>query len=98
VEIDVLGPETLFDGDDIAALGAHLRSLMEGECAADRLVVNFAGVRAMSSDVLGILATLARPASRAIRVRGINPMLEQMLRICRLDRFVEVEGGEVTPP
>jgi anti-anti-sigma factor len=94
VEIDVLGAEALFDGEDIAALGAQLRRLLDD--GADRLVLNFAGVRAMSSDVLGILATLSRrldPGQGSIHVRGLDPLLREMLRICRLDRVLEVEGS-----
>ena len=94
-EVDILGAESLFDSDDIGALGAQLRSLADD--GADRLVLNFAGVRSISSDVLGILAALARrydPSRGRIRVRGLDPMLLNMLRICRLDRVLEVEGCE----
>ncbi len=97
-EIDILGAESLFDGDDITALGNQLRHLADD--GADRLVLNFAGVRAMSSDVLGILAALARrfaPIRGRIRVRGLDPVLLNMLRICQLDRVLDVETGEAGP-
>ena len=77
------------------------RSALQLRCladdGADRLVLNFAGVRSISSDVLGILAALARrfdPSRGRIRVRGLDPVLLNMLRICRLDRVLEVEGCE----
>ena len=63
-------------------------------------MLNFAGVRSISSDVLGILAALARrldPSRGQIRVRGLDPVLLNMLRICRLDRMLEVEDGEPAP-
>jgi anti-anti-sigma factor len=97
--VDILGAETLFDGDDIATLGAQLRHLADG--GAERLVVNFAGVRAMSSDVLAILASLARrvgPTKGPIRVCGVDPVLEDMLRIGHLERVLDVETREPAPP
>ena len=63
-------------------------------------MLNFAGVRSISSDVLGILAALARrfdPSRGRIRVRGLDPVLLNMLRICRLDRVLEVEDREPGP-
>jgi anti-anti-sigma factor len=97
--VDILGAESLFDGDDIATLGAQLRHLADG--GAERLVLNFAGVRAMSSDVLGILAALARrvePINGPIRVCGLDPALVDMLRICHLHRVLDVETRDPAPP
>jgi len=93
--IERLGAETLFDGNEIATLGAQFRHVLEGD--AERLVLNFAGVGAMSSDVLGILASIAhrfQPTKGPVRVCGLDRVLRDMLRIRHLDRVLEVENGD----
>jgi anti-sigma B factor antagonist len=62
-----------------------------------RLVVNFAGVRYLSSEVLGILAGLQRkvdPVRGSIVLCGLDPLLRDMLRIAHLDRVFDVYGDE----
>jgi anti-anti-sigma factor len=96
---DILGAETLFDGDDIARLGAQLRGL--ADTGTDRLVVDVSGVRAMSSDMFGVLAALSLrigPMRGRVCLRGVDPVMLDMLRICRLARVLDVEGCGPGPP
>src|SRR4051812_7578565 len=88
--------EILFDEDAIRSVGDQLNRLIaEGDHT--RLVLNFRGVRYMSSDVLGLLTGFHRkvnPARGGIRLCGLDPLLSDMLRITHLDRLVEVCGDE----
>jgi hypothetical protein len=54
-----------------------------------------------SSDVLGVLAALARrvePTGGRLRVNGLDPRLREMLRIRDLDPILDVDGCEPRPP
>ena len=78
------------------AVGRELRRLIEDE-GHTRLVVDFAGVRYLSSEVLGILAGLQRevdPVRGSIVLCGLDPLLRDMLRITHLERVSEVSGDE----
>src|SRR5439155_4157205 len=56
--VEVLDAETLFTAEAIADLTAQLRRLVEA--GHTRMVLDFRGVRSVSSDVLGTLAGLHR--------------------------------------
>ena len=56
--VEVRDAEVLFAGDDIAELAGQLQRLVEA--GHTRLVLDFSGVRSMSSDVLGMLVELHR--------------------------------------
>ena len=88
--------EILFEEAAVVAVGRDLHRLIE-EGGYTRLLVNFAGVGCLSSDVLGILAGLQRkgdPARRRIVLCGLDPLLRDMLRITHLDRVFDVCGDE----
>jgi anti-anti-sigma factor len=90
------GAEILFEEEAVHAVGRELHRLIE-EGGHTRLVVNFAGVRYISSEVLGILAALQRRAEAArggIALCGLDPLLRDMVRITRLDRAFDVCGDE----
>ena len=58
---------------------------------------NFAGVRYVSSEVLGILATLQRevePTRGRITLCGLAPLLRDMVRITHLDRVFGIASDE----
>ena len=62
-----------------------------------RLVLNFDGVRYLSSDVLARLARLAKraePAHGRPRLCGLDPILREVVRITRLDALFDVCGDE----
>ena len=93
--VDILNAETLFSADDISDLGDHLHRLVEA--GHSQLLVNFQAVRSMSSDVLGLLAALHRRLEKSrgrLALTGVDPVLGDMLRICRLDRVFDIHGGE----
>ena len=88
--------EILFEEGAVHAVGRELRRLIEDE-GHTRLVVDFAGVRYLSSEVLGILAGLQRkvdPARGSIVLCGLDQLLLDMVRITHLDRVFDICGDE----
>jgi anti-sigma B factor antagonist len=62
-------------------------------------VLDFRGIRSMSSDVLGILAALYRRLEESrgrLALCGLDPAFREMLRICRLDRFFDIQDEAET--
>ena len=60
-------------------------------------MVNFAGVRYVCSEVLGILAALQRevePTHGQITLCGLDPLLRDMVRITHLDRVFDICDDE----
>jgi anti-anti-sigma factor len=93
--VDVLNAETLFAEDDISDLGDQLHGLVEA--GHTQLILNFDAVRTMSSDVLGLLAGLHRRLERSrgrLGLTGLDPVVRDMLRICRLDCVFDIHQGE----
>ena len=85
------GAENLFEDSAVRAVSEQLNRLVEE--GHTRLVVNFGGVRYLSSDVLGILAAVHKkidPARGRIQLCGLDPLLRDMLRITHLDRVLDV--------
>jgi anti-sigma B factor antagonist len=87
--------EILFEESAVETVGRQLHRLIkEGHT---RLVVNFAGVRYLSSEVLAILAALQRelePVRGRIVLCGMDPLLRDMVRITHLDRIFDICGEE----
>jgi anti-anti-sigma factor len=89
--------DLLFEATAVVTAGQKLHRLIEEE-GASRLVVNFAGVQHLSSEVLGILAGLQsqfEPRQRRIVLCGLNPLMWEMVRITHLDRVFDVCRDEV---
>src|SRR4051794_26013343 len=74
--------EILFEEAVVRAVSQQLHRLVqEGHT---RLVVNFAGVRYISSEVLGVLAALQGEVASArgrVALCGLEPLLQDMVRI-----------------
>jgi len=88
--------EILFEDGAMRAISQQLHQLVRDE-GHTRLVVNFAGVSYLSSEVLGILAALqgdVGPARGQITLCGLDPLLRDMLRITRLDGVFDVCNDE----
>jgi anti-anti-sigma factor len=88
--------EILFEEGAVHAVGRELHRLIEDE-GHTRLVVNFAGVRYLPTEVLASLAGLQRkvdPVRGSIVLCGLDPLLRDMVRICHLDRVFEICGDE----
>jgi anti-anti-sigma factor len=85
------GVEILFEEAALQAVGEQLnRLIVEGHT---RLVLNFEGVRYLSSHLLGILARLQTkdgPARGYLQLCGLDPLLRDMLRITHLDGVFDV--------
>jgi anti-sigma B factor antagonist len=84
--------EFLFEESAVRAVGEQLDRLITVEDQR-RLVLNFRGVRYMSSDMLAALARLQKrvgPAGGRVRLCGLDPLLRQMVRVARLDGVLDV--------
>jgi anti-anti-sigma factor len=93
--VDIQNAEALFDLGILGDLSTQLHRLIDA--GHTRLVLNFSGVRVMSSDVLGILAALQRRAERAlgrVGLCGLDPTLRKMIQICGMDRFFDFYADE----
>jgi anti-sigma B factor antagonist len=88
--------EIVFEESAIRSIGDQLRRLIKDE-GHTRLLVNFGGVRYLSSDVLAILAGLQLkldPARGRIQLCELDPLLRDMLRITHLDRVFDLYADE----
>ena len=88
--------EILFEEGAVHAVGRELHRLIEEE-GHTRLVMDFTGVRYLSSEVLGILAGLQREVDAvrgSIVLCGLDPLLRDMVRIIHLERVFDICKGE----
>jgi anti-sigma B factor antagonist len=88
--------ELLLDEATVREMVEQLGRLIQTDDHS-RLVVNFAGVRYLSSDVLTKLARLAmhaKPAHGRVQLCGLDPLVRDMLRITGLDREFDLCGDE----
>jgi anti-anti-sigma factor len=88
--------EILFEESAVHTVRRELHRLIEDQ-GHTRLVLNLTGVRYLSTEVLGILASLQRglhPARGSIVLCGLDPLLLDMVRITHLDRVFDICGDE----
>ena len=93
--VDFVNAEVLFDGGTIRELGTQLHRLIEE--GHTRLLLNLGGIRLMSGGMLATLVGLHRRAERAqgrLGLFGLDPVLRDMVRICRLERVFEIYPDE----
>ncbi len=93
--VDFVNAEALFEEKAIQELRERLRRLVDQGNV--RLVLNLSSVRYASSSVVALLAWLylrLEVAGGRMRLCGLDPVLFDMLRICHLDRVVEVYTDE----
>ncbi len=94
--VDITHPQSLFDWRVVEALGTQLHRLIED--GHTRLVLNLAGVRFMSSDVLAVLAMLQRRTELAngrLGLCGLDPLMRDMVRICRIEHLFDIYTSDV---
>jgi anti-sigma B factor antagonist len=93
--VDIQNAEILFEEEAIRGLSTQLHRLIEE--GHTRLLLNFGGVRYMSSAVLAILAGLHRRLERAqarLGLCGLDSVLRDMVRICSLERMFDIYDDE----
>jgi anti-anti-sigma factor len=93
--VDLVNAEALFEAKLVQELGERLRRLIDD--GNIRLVLNFSNVRYASSSVVALLAWLflrIDTAGGTLSLCGLDPVLFDMLRICHLDRVVDVYATE----
>jgi anti-anti-sigma factor len=92
--------EFLFDEEIIRELGRQLERLIKDD-GHSRLLINLGGVRYLSSAMLAQLAWLARRVQGIggqIQLRGLDPLLRDMVRIAHLGGVLDVCEGEPEAP
>jgi anti-sigma B factor antagonist len=93
--VDFVNAEVLFEGGAIRELSAQLHHLIEE--GHTRLLLNLGGIRLMSGGMLATLVGLHRRVERAqgrLGLFGLDPVLRDMVRICRLERVLEIYCDE----
>jgi anti-anti-sigma factor len=93
--VDFVNGEVLLEERAIRELSGRLQRLVEQ--GHTRLLLNLNSVRYASSSVVTLLACLywrVNEAGGSLRLYGVGPVLIDALRICRLDRVVEVYADE----
>ena len=85
----------LLTESDVGAVGEQLDRLVEQ--GHTRLLLNLAGVRYLSSDVLAVLVRRQErlaASGGSLQLCGLDPLLRDMLRITHLDRVLDVCSDE----
>jgi anti-sigma B factor antagonist len=93
--VDFVNAEILFDGGAIRELSTQLHRLIEE--GHTRLLLNLGGIRLMSGGMLATLVGLQRRVERAqgrLGLFGLDPVLRDMVTICRLERVFEIYPDE----
>jgi anti-anti-sigma factor len=93
--VDFVNAEVLFEGGAIRGLSTQLHHLIEE--GHTRLLLNLGGIRLMSGGMLATLVGLHRRVERAqgrLGLFGLDPTLQDMVRICRLERVFEIYADE----
>jgi anti-sigma B factor antagonist len=93
--VEFMNPHVLFEDEAVQELGRHLERLVGNGNV--RLVLDLSTVRYASSAVVALVASLYRKVNEAggtLRLFGLNPVLRDAIRICRLDRVVEIYVDE----
>jgi anti-sigma B factor antagonist len=93
--VDLVNAEILLEEATIRGLSTQLHRLIEE--GHTRLLLNFGGVRYMSSAVLATLAGLHRRLERAqarLGLCGLDSVLRDMVRICGLERMFDIYADE----
>jgi anti-anti-sigma factor len=88
--------EILFEEAAVRVVSQQLHRLIR-ENGHTRLVVNFAGVHHVSSDILAVLAASQREVERKrgkITLCGLAPLLQDTVRIAHLDRVFDIVSDE----
>ena len=87
--------EILFEEAGVRAISQQLHHLLEE--GHTRLLLNLEGIRYMSAGMLATLVGLQQRVERAqgrLGLFGLDPVLRDMVRICRLERVFEIFADE----
>jgi anti-anti-sigma factor len=95
--VEFVNVRALFKEEALRELGERLQGLVaDGHI---QVVLDLSSVRHAVSGVVAIVARLYREVNEAggfVRLYGVDPVLLDAIRICRLDRFVEICVDEAT--
>jgi anti-sigma B factor antagonist len=94
--IRISGSEFLLEERVVGGLVDRLEDLVTGE-GHTRLVLNFRGVRYVSSSMLDKLVRFQKEVARrggCLRICGLDPLLRDLLRACHLDPVFDICADE----
>ena len=87
---------SIIDLPSVESIGRDLYALVD-EQAKRRIVLDFAAVKFLSSQMLGVLISLQKK-SKAIKGRvvlsGLRPELQKVFKITKLDKILEFASDE----
>ena len=92
VTVVLLSDQRILDELSISQIGSDLTEIIE-EADNPRIVINFSKVTNMSSSALGMLITLhkrAREAGGELRLCNIQPTIQEVFKITRLDEIFQI--------
>lgn len=92
VTVVLLTNQRILDELSISQIGADLTEIIE-KAGNPKIVINFSNVTNMSSSALGMLITLhkcAREAGGALRLCNIQPTIQEVFKITRLDEIFKI--------
>ena len=90
---------SLMNPQDLERVGAQLFGMVDEE-KRDHLVLDFAKVKYLSSQAIGIILTLNKKLSGGsggsdnLVLCGVGPQLMQLLKITRLDRILTIKNSQ----
>jgi anti-sigma B factor antagonist len=93
--VELLNADVLFDGEAIREVSAQLQRLVADHHR--RLLLNLQSVRYASSSVIALMASLSQRVHAAggwLKICGLDPLLVDAIRICRLDQTLDVYRDE----
>ena len=90
---------SLMNPQDLERIGAQLFAIVDEE-KRTHLVLDFAKVKYLSSQAIGIILTLNKKlsggagGSENLVLCGVGPQLMQLLKITRLDRILTIKNNQ----
>ena len=92
VTVVLLSDQRILDELSISEIGNGLTEIIE-QADSPKMVINFSKVTNMSSSALGMLITLhkrAREAGGELRLCNIQPTIQEVFKITRLDEIFKI--------
>lgn len=96
VMVVTLAEQRILDELSIADIGKQLQDMV-AKAPVPKMVIDFRNVTNMSSSALGMLITLhkrIREANGQLRLCNIQPTIEEVFKITRLNEIFQIHKGQ----
>jgi anti-sigma B factor antagonist len=96
VMVVTLAEQRILDELSISDIGKQLQDMVS-RAPVPKMVIDFRNVTNMSSSALGMLITLhkrIREANGQLRLCNIQPTIEEVFKITRLDEIFQIHKGQ----